>query len=178
MARSTVVWPVALSAALAVAGCGGLSSFTGAGGSPFSNASSNDLLFVSAAPTWDLDKNNAVTCEEWQRYLTELFTEADANKDGALTKEEYQTVIKADRLFQSADHAYYDANKDGKVMLQEMTSKQNPAFAILDKNKDCQIGSDEIVQTSQVQQLKTKGDSAPSDLPGGGPGGTGSPGGR
>lgn len=178
MARSSVVWPVTLSAALAAAGCGGLPSFTGGGGgSPFSNASSNDLLFVSAAPTWDLDKNNAVTCEEWQRYTTELFTEGDANKDGALTQEEYKTVIKADRLFQSADHAYYDANRDGKVMLQEMTSKQNPAFVLLDKNKDCQIGSDEVVQTSQVQQLKTKSDDGPSNLPGGGSG-PGVPGGR
>ncbi|MBU2583044.1 MAG: hypothetical protein KJ622_15135 [Alphaproteobacteria bacterium] len=175
MARTSVVLPIGVCAALAVAGCGGLPSFTG-GGSAFSNVSSNELLFVSAAPTWDLDKNNAVTCEEWQRYTTELFTEGDANKDGALSKEEYQTVIKSDRLFESADHAYFDANKDGKVMLQEMTSKPNPAFAILDKNKDCQIGSDEIVQTRQVQQLKsTSGD--PADLPGGGPGGPGSPGG-
>lgn len=177
MARTTLVMPIAVCAMLAAAGCGGLPSFTGGGGSPLSNASSNDLLFVSAAPTWDLDKNNAVTCEEWQRYTTELFTEADADKDGALTQAEYQTIIKADRLFQSADHAYFDANKDGKVMLQEMTSKPNPAFAILDKNKDCQIGSDEVVQTSQVQQLKSKGDGAPTDLPGGGAGGPGSPGG-
>lgn len=127
---------------------------------------------MSAAATWDLDKNNAVTCEEWQRYTTELFTEGDANRDGALTVEEYKTVIKADRLFQSADHAYFDANKDGKVALQEMTSKPNPAFQILDKNKDCQIGSNEMVHTRQIQNLKTSSDDGPNTVPGsaGGPG--------
>lgn len=174
MVRTGLRVPITICAAIAAAGCGG-NPFS-SGGSPFSNASNHELLFVSAAPTWDLDKNNAVTCEEWQRYTTELFTEGDADKDGALSKDEYQTVIKADRLFETADHAYFDSNKDGKVALQEMTSKQNPAFAILDKNKDCQIGSDEIVQTRQVQKLKSDGGDAPNDLPGGGPGGTGGPG--
>lgn len=177
MARSVFVLPISLCAGLFAAGCGGMPSFSG-GGSPFSQASSNDLLFVSAAPTWDLDKNNAVTCEEWQRYTTELFNEGDADKDGALTVEEYKTVIKADRLFETADHAYFDANKDGKVMLQEMTSKPNPAFAILDKNKDCQIGSNEIVQTRQVQQLSKPSSDTSSDMPGTGPGSTGGPTGR
>ena len=66
-----------------------------------------------------------------------------------------------------------DANKDGKVALQEMTSKPNPAFEILDKNKDCQIGSDEVVQTRQVQQLKSNSGDTPTDMPGSGPGGPG-----
>lgn len=174
MARSGFAVPITVCMAMFASGCGG-NPFSG-GGSPFSKASNHELLFVSAAPTWDLDKNNAVTCEEWQRYTTELHAEGDANQDGSLTVEEYKTVIKADRLFETADHAYFDANKDGKVALQEMTSKPNPAFAILDKNKDCQIGSNEIVQTRQVQQLKKATGDAPSDLPGGGSSGPGGPG--
>mgnify|MGYP001811891829 FL=1 len=139
---------VIVSAAAAVAACGG------GGGSPFGGASSNELLFVSAAPTWDLDKNRSVTCEEWQNYTTQLFTEADANRDGALTVEEYQRVIRSDRLFQSAGHKYFDANSDGKVVVAEMTGKPNPAFKILDKNGDCQIGPNEMVHTRQIQKLK------------------------
>ncbi len=138
------------------------------GGTPFSKASSNDLLFVSAAATWDLDKNNAVTCEEWQKYTTELHTIADKDGDGALTAEEYQTVIRNDRLFESANHTYFDANADGKVTLAEMSGKPNPAFQILDKNKDCQIGRDEMVHTRQIQNLNKADDSPP---PGGAPGG-------
>ncbi|MCH9808964.1 MAG: hypothetical protein K0U74_14665 [Alphaproteobacteria bacterium] len=154
-------------AALAVAGCGG-------GSSPFAKKSSKELLFVSAAPTWDLDKNNSVTCDEWQRYASELFAEGDVNRDGMLTPEEYQKVIRADRLFETADHAYFDANKDGKVALREMTGKPNPAFQILDKNKDCMIAQNELVHTRQIQRIK-KDTSDPSDLPGAGGSGPGRP---
>ncbi len=156
-------------AALALAACGG------GGGSPFSKKSSHELLFVSAAPTWDLDKNNSVTCEEWQRYTTELFGEGDINKDGALSKDEFGRVIRSDRLFETANHAYFDGNKDGKVMLQEMTSKPNPAFQILDKNKDCMIGQNEMVHTRQIQKMKKDTSAASADLPGSGGGGPGRP---
>lgn len=157
-------------AALTVSGCGA-SMFGGGGGSPLGSASSNDLLFVSAAQTWDLDKNNAVTCEEWQKYTLELLTEADRDGDGALTPEEYQTVIRSDRLFQTADHGYFDIDNDGKVTAQEMSGKPNPAFAILDKNKDCQIGTDEMVHTRQIQKLESSGGGdAPTDIPGTGSG--------
>ncbi len=151
-----------LSNAVAVAGCGG------GGGSPFGGASSSELLFVSAVPTWDLDKNSSVTCDEWKSYTTQLFTEADGNQDGALTAKEYERVIRSDRLFQSATHKYYDANSDGKVVVAEMTGKPNPAFKILDRNNDCQIGPNEMVHTRQIQKLKKPVDDGP---PGGDPGG-------
>lgn len=148
--------------AAGVVGCGG-------GSSPFGNASSNELLFVSAAATWDLDKNSSVTCDEWQSYTTQLFTEADGNGDGSLSVDEFKRVIRSDRLFESANHEYYDVNGDGKVMLAEMTGKPNPAFQILDKNKDCQIGPNEMVHTRQIQKLKKAADGGPP--PAGGPGG-------
>lgn len=152
-----------LSNAVVVAGCGG------GGGSPFGGASSNELLFVSAAQTWDLDKNSSVTCEEWANYTTQLFTEADGNQDGALTAEEYKRVIRSDRLFQSASHKYFDANGDGKVVVAEMTGKPNPAFTILDRNKDCQIGPNEMVHTRQIQKLKkAANDGPPAGDPAGG----------
>lgn len=132
------------------------------GGSMLSKSTSSDLLFVSAAATWDLDKNNAVTCDEWKRYVSELFSDSDADKDGALTIEEYKSVIRADRLFETANLAYFDANNDGKVALQEMTEKPNPAFQILDKNNDCQIGANEMVQTRQIQQLNKSGSDSPN----------------
>ena len=68
--------------ALHVAGCQ-------SGGSPFSGASQRELTFISAAQTWDLNKDNVVTCDEWKQYLATSFAEVDANKDGAITLEEF-----------------------------------------------------------------------------------------
>lgn len=143
------------------------------GGSPFGNQKSSDLIFVSAAQTWDLDKNNSVTCEEWQKYTLELFTEADKDQDGSLTTAEYQGVIQNDRLFETAGYGFFDTNSDGKLTAQEISGKPNPAFTILDKNKDCQIGPNEMVHTRQIQAITKSSDGAPADLPGGGPGGSG-----
>jgi len=145
-----------LGAAGAVLSMAVLASACGGGGvsNLFSNASSNDLLFVSAAQTWDVDKDNAVTCQEWQTYTGQLFQTADTNTDGSLTKEEFKGVIKQDRLFQSTGMSYFDTNNDGKLSAQEFASTPNPAFKILDRDKDCRIASNEMVQTRQLQKVK------------------------
>ncbi|MEO1206912.1 MAG: hypothetical protein AAFV45_11325 [Pseudomonadota bacterium] len=160
-------WPSTITAgatvmmvSLAMGGCGGASL-------PFSGTKSDDMLFVSAAQTWDLNRDNTVTCDEWKQYTGELFTLADANADGAVGEEEYARIIKADRLFQSAKLGYFDTNKDGTLTAQEFTETKNPAFAILDRNKDCQIASEEMVRTVGVQSAPASDGAPPSDLPGG-----------
>ena len=102
-------------------------------------------MFITAAPTWDLNKDGSVTCDEWKAYTGELFTAADGNGDKLLNQDEYRNVIKTDRLFQVADLAYFDGNKDGQLTLQEISDKPNPAFVRLDRDKDCKIGRAEIV---------------------------------
>ncbi|MEO1280693.1 MAG: histidine kinase [Pseudomonadota bacterium] len=146
-------------AGMLVGGCGG-------GAVPFSGAKSDDMLFVSAAQTWDINKDNTVTCDEWKQYTAELFTLADANADGVVGTEEYARIIKADRLFQSAQLGYFDANKDGKLTNQEFTERRNPAFDILDQNKDCQIVSAEMVRTRGVQSAPPSDGGAPAQIPG------------
>lgn len=120
--------------------------------SPFSNTSSSDLTFITAAGTWDLNRDNQVTCDEWRQYQTQLFKSADANRDGVLTQEEFQKVIKQDRLFETANFSYYNANGDNQLTLAEFTDKVNPAFKALDRNNDCVIASDEFVRTHQVDK--------------------------
>jgi len=66
-----------------------LLSACSSGGSPLDKASVIEREFVIAAVTWDLNKDGDVTCDEWKRYVTELFREADADHDGFLTREEY-----------------------------------------------------------------------------------------
>jgi hypothetical protein len=159
---------LALGPALVAGGC--------AASNPFKNTSDFDRTFIGAAQTWDLDKNGVVTCDEWAKYVSISFREADANGDGALDAGEYDNLVKSDRLFQVANLAYYDSNGDGRVTVDEMTTKQNLAFKLLDKNQDCQIDRTETVQVLGVDKKKsggapdgTKGGPAPdSGRPGGG----------
>ena len=152
---------------------------TGAGGcassgNPFKNTSDFDRTFIAAAQTWDMDKNGAVTCDEWVQYVTQEFRQADANGDGALDAEEWKKLVASDRLFEVANLAYYDANGDGRVTLDEMTGKQNLAFKLLDRNGDCQIDRTEAVQVHGVDKIKPKdGGGGGQGMPrgGGGPGG-------
>jgi Ca2+-binding EF-hand superfamily protein len=153
----------ALASALAVGGCS-------TGGNPFAKTNDFDRTFISAAQTWDLDKNGTVTCDEWGQYISTSFREADTNGDGALDADEWKVLVKSDRLFEIANISYYDANGDGRVSLEEMTGKQNAAFKLLDRNGDCQIDRTETVQVRGVDAPKPK-DSSATDTSGRGPGG-------
>jgi Ca2+-binding EF-hand superfamily protein len=161
MSRNALAISASLLASVTIAGCGG-------GSSPFSKASSNELIFISAAQTWDVNKDNSVTCDEWVQYTTELFHAADQDGDGIVTAEEYKKIVSQDRLFETITMAHFDGNKDGKLTLQEFTGARNPAFEMLDRDKDCQIASAEMVQTRQLQQFKDKS-SAPNVQTGPGP---------
>ena len=127
------------------------------GGNPFNNTSDFDRTFIAAAQTWDLDKNGSVSCDEWARYVSSEFRQADANGDGALDAEEWKKLVSSDRLFEVANIAYFDANGDGRVTLEEMTGKQNLAFKLLDRNGDCQIDRTESVQVHGVDREKATG---------------------
>jgi Ca2+-binding EF-hand superfamily protein len=126
---------VALAAAL-------LSGFAGAG--QLSGASSVDMAFVRAAPTWDLDRDGIVTCEEWRQYAGQVFAEADSGNKGYLTREEFATLANTDHLFHAADFAYFGGNAAGRVTRAAFVDKPNPAFRLLDRRKDCRLTSEEL----------------------------------
>lgn len=123
---------------------------------PFANSNDDDRTFIAAAQTWDLNKDGSVTCEEWKQYVTTAVREADANGDGALDSTEWQALVKSDRLFEIATLSYYDTNSDGKATADEIANKPNRAFALLDKNGDCQIDRNETVQVINVDKPKPK----------------------
>jgi hypothetical protein len=137
----SVLAAACLAATIAAAGCSSTSS-----PSLFASAPPVEREFAMAAITWDLNKDGNVTCDEWKQYVTGLFREVDANRDGILTREEYAQLSRRDRLFETVGMNYFDANADGRLSLSEMVDKPNPAFALLDKNGDCVIASDERVQ--------------------------------
>ncbi len=92
-----------------------------------------DRVFLSAAGSWDTNRDGVVTCDEWKAYASDLFSGADANGDGSVDRTEYATIVSTDRMFQTVEFRYYDTNGDGKLDRAEFVDKPNRAFALLDK---------------------------------------------
>lgn len=115
-----------------------------AGTGQLSGASSVDMAFVRAAPTWDLDRDGVVTCDEWRQYAGQVFAEADSGNKGYLTPEDFATLAKTDHLFDAADFAYFGGTSMGRVTRAAFVDKPNPAFRLLDRRKDCRLTSEEL----------------------------------
>jgi hypothetical protein len=151
----------ALGAALALAGCSSLG-----GGNPFKSASDLDVTFVNASQTWDLDKNGTITCDEWKQYAGGELKASDGDGDGALNATEWSKLTASDRLFETADLSFFDTSGDGRVTGEELTGKPNPAFKMLDKNADCQIGHDEKATVYSNVRVKSKDNATAPPGPG------------
>jgi hypothetical protein len=121
-----------------LAGCGGNTG-------PLASASATDRLFIAAEASWDLNRDGNVTCNEWKQYAASLFKDADRDRDGSLSRQEFEAMSRQDRLFQTIGFAYFDADGNGGVSLPELADKPNPAFALLDRNRDCVISSNERI---------------------------------
>jgi hypothetical protein len=133
-----------------------------------------DRVFLSAAGGWDRNRDGVVTCDEWKAYAGELFDGADANHDGSLDRTEYAKIISTDRMFQTVEFGYYDANGDGKVERVEFVDKPNRAFALLDKNNECKLSSSQVAgaraNTEQIFDSKKAESGDPREKQKGGPG--------
>ena len=103
-----------------------------------------DRVFLSAAGSWDRNRDGYVTCDEWKAYAAELFDAADANRDGALDPTEYAKLAGTDRMFQTVEFKYYDANGNGRIERSEFVDKPNRAFALLDKNNECRLSAAQV----------------------------------
>ena len=109
----------------------------------------------------DTNADGRVTLDEvWAR--TQIrFTEADANRDGFLTQEEFRTLRRGPgdgprRGPPGHDHAEHaqrmadarfralDANRDGKVTLEEMRPQVEARFRAMDANGDQAVTRDEL----------------------------------
>ncbi len=110
--------------------------------------------FIRAAPTWDLNHDGNVTCDEWRTYAASLFKEADLNHDGKLTPDEFTRLAQIDRLFEVADFKYYDTNRQGYVTQAEFVERPNPAFLELDKDKTCVLKTYQLRAATSPQGPK------------------------
>ncbi|MGO9172909.1 MAG: EF-hand domain-containing protein [Rhodomicrobium sp.] len=147
----------ALILALAAAGCGSTSPGLKEG---------IDGAFIRAAATWDLNHDGNVTCDEWRQYALSIFKEVDLNHDGKLTPEEFDKLAKIDRLFLTANFAYYDSDKKGYVTQADFVDKPNPAFLELDKDKTCVIKTYQL-RAALSDEPKRTNPGVPNPGPGG-----------
>ena len=155
-----------LSALALLPGCGGspmsaIGSITGGGKS----ISDTDRVFLMAAGSWDRNRDNSVTCDEWKAYATELFNGADANRDDAVDATEWPRIEAVDRMFSTADLSYFDANGDGKVSRAELVDRQNPAFKLMDTGNTCALNGAQVAGARSKTQYDTSGKAAESGDP-------------
>lgn len=129
-------------------------SMTGCGTTSPETKEGIDGAFIRAAPTWDLNHDGNVTCDEWKTYALSLFKENDINHDGKLTPDEFARLSKIDRLFETADFKYYDVNNQGYLTQADFVERPNPAFAALDKDHTCVLKTHQLRASSMPQQKK------------------------
>ncbi|MBT3069581.1 histidine kinase [Rhodomicrobium sp. Az07] len=138
------------SLALLAAGCS----------SPTGLSDSVEGTFIRAAPTWDLNHDGIVTCDEWRAYVSQLFKEADVNRDEKLSPDEFSRLAKVDRLFETADFKYYDAARKGYVTEADMVDRRNSAFVELDKQNTCRLTTYQL-RAATVEQPKKENPAIP-----------------
>lgn len=95
--------------AIAILSC--CSALSGCATSSGPSLSDMDRVFISAAETWDFDRNGAVSCEDWNAYLKRRFDEGDVNRDRNLNAEEFPSLAQSDRLFAYAKFDYWEDRK-------------------------------------------------------------------
>ena len=66
-------------------------------------------------------------------------------------------LVSVDRLFQTADLQYYDANGDGKVTRSEFVEKPNPAFVLMDKAGNCKLDGSQIASARAKTEYDVSG---------------------
>lgn len=121
------------------------------------SVSETDRVFLAAAGSWDRNRDNSVTCDEWKAYATELFNGADANRDDVVDATEWPKIVAVDRMFVTADLKYFDANGDGKVARSEMVDKQNPVFRLMDTGNTCALSGAQIAGARSKTQFDVSG---------------------
>lgn len=117
-----------------------------------SSVSQVDSVFLAAAGSWDRNKDGIVTCDEWKAYAAELLQGADKNRDGFLDRAEFETLLRTDKMFETADFSYFDANRDSRVDRAEFVDRPNPAFLIADRSKECKLNADQLTAARSLTE--------------------------
>jgi len=110
-----------------------------------------DPLLNNGPPVWDTNHDGIFTCDEWKKFMEQLFASADKGRKGFLTKPEFDAIKKADPSLAEADFGYFDENQDGKISRKEFVEKPSVFILRFDKNGDCRVTPDELKAATTPQ---------------------------
>lgn len=112
------------------------------------SAKISDRLIAWATIWGDAERKGVYTCEEWQRYATRLFNDADKNHDGYVDAQEFKSIQQADPMLRESDLGYFDDNHDGRLSRSEFVNRPNPFFVRFDRKGTCRVTLDDLLDTA------------------------------
>src|SRR5260370_19502253 len=83
---------------------------------------------IASLPYWDFNHDGVYTCENWKRYMTQIFNQADRRKRGSIDAEEIQAVIAAVPMFRHAEIGYFDDKKKGGITRHDFVDTLSPFY--------------------------------------------------
>jgi hypothetical protein len=116
----------------------------------------SDALIAWATVWGDTNRSGTFTCEEWKRYATKLFNDADKNHDGYVDAQEFKTIQQADSMLRNSDLGYFDDNRDGRLSRHEFVDKPNPFFVRYDRKGTCKVTLDDISDMTAAEARKKR----------------------
>jgi len=110
-----------------------------------------DPLLNNGPPVWDTNHDGVFTCDEWKKFMEQLFVSGDKGRKGFLTRQEFDQIKKADPSLADADFGYFDENQDGKISRKEFVEKPSVFILRFDKNGDCRVTPEELKAATTPQ---------------------------
>jgi hypothetical protein len=110
-----------------------------------------DPMLNNGPPVWDSNHDGIFTCEEWKKFMEQLFVSADRNRDGSLSPAEFEAIKKADPSLAQADFGYFDENQNGKISRKEFVEKPSAFILRFDRNGDCRVTPEELKAATTPQ---------------------------
>jgi hypothetical protein len=114
-----------------------------------STATGDDPIIASLV-NWDFNHDEIFTCENWKRYMAQLFNHADRQKRGYITAREFEAIKSADPMFANADFDYFDEQKKGRITRSDFVDRPSPFFVRYDTKHTCRVARAEINAAAPV----------------------------